>query len=75
MTTQTQMTKNLFKNWKYIDDIAKRLRADKCIHPNCDCLDYCEAEDPFSETPEKTSEIEEKLDWYQSDEWRIGRMS
>ncbi|WP_295802174.1 hypothetical protein [uncultured Microbulbifer sp.] len=30
------------------------MRADKhstCIHPNCECLDYCEAEDPYSKTP------------------------
>lgn len=22
-----------------------------CIHPHCLCLDYCEAEDPYSKTP------------------------
>lgn len=40
--------------------------VDKCIHPDCECLDYCEAEDPFSKTPVRK---EEKQDWYDSDEW------
>ena len=29
----------------------KEDRKDKCIHPNCECLDYCEALDPYSKTP------------------------
>ena len=31
--------------------IQKEDRKDKCIHPNCECLDYCEAHDPYSKTP------------------------
>lgn len=30
------------------------MRADRCsscIHPHCECLDYCEAADPYSKTP------------------------
>ena len=39
---------------------------DKCIHPDCECLDYCEAADPHSKTPtidwvERKSLAEEKL--------------
>ena len=78
MTTQAQMTRNIFKNCRLIDEIVKKIIiSEKCIHPNCECLDYCEAQDPFSETPKKpmSKEIEEKLNWYESDEWRIGRMS
>lgn len=26
--------------------------SDECIHPNCECLDYCEAQDPHTKTPE-----------------------
>ena len=26
-------------------------KASNCIHPNCECLDYCEADDPHSKTP------------------------
>jgi len=29
MTTQEEMTKNLFRNWKYIDGIVKKLRKNK----------------------------------------------
>ena len=24
---------------------------ESCINPDCDCLDYCEADDPYSDTP------------------------
>lgn len=54
------------------------MKSEKCIHPECECLDYCEAQDAFSETPvrkKESAELKEKLDWYESDEWRIGRMS
>ena len=53
------------------------VNSDPCIHPDCECLDYCEAADPYSKTPvrhRESKELEEALDWYQSDEWRIGRM-
>lgn len=51
-------------------------KPEKCIHPDCECDDFCMAEDPFSDYRKKPlpKEIEEKLDWYESDEWRIGRM-
>ena len=25
----------------------------ECIHPDCECVDYCEAKDPYSKTPER----------------------
>lgn len=25
--------------------------VDDCIHPDCECLDYCEAIDPWTKTP------------------------
>lgn len=27
------------------------LENNRCIHPKCECLDFCEAQDPYSETP------------------------
>ena len=32
------------------------MASEKCIHPDCECLDYCEALDPFSPTPTKRKE-------------------
>ena len=34
-----------------IKQLEKEDRKDKCIHPDCECLDYCEADDPYSKTP------------------------
>ena len=34
--------------------------GDKCIHPDCECLDYCEAADPFSDTPVRRKEDEDE---------------
>ena len=41
----------------YVDfnkQINNHLPSDKCIRPDCECLDFCEAADPYSETPKKT---------------------
>lgn len=35
------------------------MASDKCIHPDCECLDYCEAQDPYSETPKPLSKERE----------------
>ena len=31
--------------------IASQSMQDLCVNPDCDCLDYCEAVDPYSATP------------------------
>ena len=45
------------KGWsgtKINNDFADSIISNStCIHPDCECLDYCEAIDPFSKTPEK----------------------
>ena len=57
------------------------MTVDKCMYPNCECLDYCEAQDPHSKTPKSIKQIEdevtknlEKTEYYETDEWKIGRM-
>ena len=37
------------------------MSVDKCIHPDCECLDYCEAQDMFSETPKRIADLEEQI--------------
>jgi hypothetical protein len=35
------------------------MSKDRCMHPDCGCLDYCESEDPHSATPRRTNIIDE----------------
>lgn len=68
-----QQSRNLDANWKAIDKIAAKLRArqkdnlmptTKCAHPDCQCLDYCENQDPHS----KGYDLKDKRDEYIQDQ-------
>jgi len=42
---------NARKALNLLDDYEGITIEFNCIHPNCECLDYCEALDPYSKTP------------------------
>jgi len=50
--------------YRYIDDLYSdtavqwgggKVSHSKCIRPDCACLDYCEAQDPFSKPATKAN--------------------